>query len=189
MQPSEFQRHLQAAGRAKCHMMHIVAPYLHRGSLLQTARALAACEFGGGGQQGQVQRCTLSAVTARGVCTQYSRLQALCPRIYLVCDGYGAAAALMMQRLLSLARQAGEQVLFSPCALLPDEAPEHLLLPEKGVAFTVSNTYHAADFPVYCRIHTLLHTDTDGLKAHGQALSHARVQLRQAVQRAILAAR
>ena len=116
-------------------------------------------------------------------------MQALCPRIYLICDEYGAAAALMLQHLLHEALAAGERVLWSPCALLPDGAPEHLLLPEKGVAFTVSNAYHAADFPVYCRIHTLLFTDTDGLQAHGQALFCAQRQLRQAVQRAILAAR
>ena len=183
----EYHRYLAQATHFKCRIMHTLAPYIQHKKILQTARRLADREFDGG-TVCTVRQRPLSAVTAQGVCTRYQTMQALCPRIYVSVDPYGAASALLMSQLYRLAMAAGESVTVGRCVLLPDGAPEHLLLPEKGVAFTVSNDYHTVDFPVYRRIHTLLYTDTQALQVHQETLEGWQRRLRCAVQRAILSA-
>lgn len=143
---------LQQAAQIKEKIAKQSALFADRKKILHLADNLAKREFTGA-QDAREHRRFLSAVTPQGLITFYTTMQALCPRIYVLCDRYASVAALLMHRLRHLALSAGERVISCACTLHPHGAPEHLLLPEKGVAFTVSNAFHTVDFPVYRRIH------------------------------------
>lgn len=116
----------------------------------------------------------LSAFTPDGWITLYDTLQALCPRIYAIEDEQGAAAALLLSELKNAAVADGKRCIVCPCPLFPDDGPEHLLLPELGLAFTTSNSFHKVDFPVFRRIHASRFLDTERFRRHRQRLSFLR---------------
>ncbi len=116
----------------------------------------------------------LSAFTPDGWITLYDTLQGLCPRIYVIEDEQGAAASLLLSELEKAATTDGKRCISCPCPLFPSDGPEHLLLPELGLAFTTSNSFHKVDFPVFRRIHASRFLDTERLRRHRQRLSFLR---------------
>lgn len=120
----------------------------------------------------------LSAFTPEGWFTFYDTLQALCPRIYAIEDEQGAVAALLLSELQKIALSDGIRCIACPCPLFPSESPEHLLLPDLGLAFTTSNSFHKADFPVFRRIHASRFLDTEQFRRRREWLSfHRRAAL------------
>ncbi len=140
----------------------------------RNADKIAEKEFGDDSSGGKAIRRFLSAVTPQGLVTQYETLLSLCPRIYAVEDEHGAVARVWMNRIVKRAVTAGHQPIVCACPLAPNDKIEHVLLPEIGVGFTVSNSWHKADFPVYRRIHAARFTDTDALKRKKQRLQFNR---------------
>ncbi len=116
----------------------------------------------------------LSAFTPDGWITLYDTLQALCPRIYAIEDEQGAAASLLLSELEKAANADGKRCIACPCPLFPNDGTEHLLLPELGLAFTTSNSFHKVDFPVFRRIHASRFLDTERLRRHRQRLCFLR---------------
>ena len=104
----------------------------------------------------------------------YSTLQALCPRLYVIEDEYGAAGPLFLETIRHHALKQGHHLITCSCPLAPSDKPEHLLLPECGVGFTLSNPWHKADFPVYRRVHAARFTDEDALHQKRQRLAFNR---------------
>ena len=174
-----------AAQQAQCRLLHgaaglkqeiarLAAPCIDTDKVLCAAERLAEREMPPAGPPEREQRRFLSAVTPQGVLIFYDTLQALCPRVYVIEDDYGPVAALLLARLRLRALAAGQPVITCRCPLHPCGAPEHLLLPAAGVAFTTSNRWHKADFPVYRRIHAARFLDAEALRRHRQKISFLR---------------
>ncbi len=98
-----------------------------------------------------LKRRFLSAMTPYGLQTLWDTVQALCPRIFVIVDEDGAAAAQLMQVLLH--KTAGCDRIACPSPLFPERRLNALLLPHTGTAFVVSDARCMVDFPVYRRIH------------------------------------
>lgn len=167
----------------------IVQEYTDAGKIGRTAARIAGREFGARrNEPGKERRRFLSAVTPEGILTFHETLQALCPRIYALEDEYGAAARLLMADLRIRALEAGLDIFTCACPLAPYDKLEHILIPSLGVAFTTSNSWHKADFPVYRRIHAARFLDGEALRAKRQILSFNRRAARELINEATLIA-
>ena len=122
-------------------------------ALEKTALRLARQEWERTENAGQEETRLLSAVTPDGIATFFETVQALCPRIYAVCDEHGAVAAKLLHLLKTRAVADGQHVVVSPSPLFPDTVIEHIWLPQLGTAFLTANRWHPVDFPVYRRLH------------------------------------
>lgn len=151
----------------------------------RTARRLATRECPPTGNRSREDRRFLSAVTPDGILTLYSTLQALCPRVYVIEDEYGAAGNLLLQEVRRTALENGHHVISCTCPLAPADKLEHILLPALGVGFTLSNPWHRADFPVYRRIHASRFTDEVTLQQKRQQLAFHRRAIREMLNEAV----
>lgn len=155
----------------------IEADCLDREKVYRFARRLAVAEWRSGLSDKpfvESEYRFLSAFTPEGWITFYDTLQALCPRIYAIEDEQGVAATLLLCELQKVATADGNRCIVCPCPLFPNKGPEHLLLPELGLAFTTSNSFHKVDFPIFRRIHASRFLDTEKLRRHRQQLSFNR---------------
>ena len=94
----------------------------------------------------------LSAPTPGGITVFADTVTKMARTIYVVHDAYGAASARMMKQLADRARQAGYEAYVCRCAS-DQRRIDHLLLPELGLAFLTSNTWHPMNFPGQKNIH------------------------------------
>lgn len=105
-----------------------------REKLLRRAAGIAARELRGGGEGGGRSVCAfLGGVTCAGVLCRFDTVDALCPRVYELCDSYGLAEP-MLRFLQSAAEAAGEDVIECRDPSRPAHL-QHLLLPQRGLAF------------------------------------------------------
>lgn len=151
----------------------------------RTAARIAAREFGNAEGSGREERRFLSAITPEGSMVFYGTLQALCSRIYVVEDEYGAAGSLLLSELRQWAREAGQDSIVCTCPLAPEDKVEHLLLPALGLGFTLSNPWHKADFPAYRRVHAARFTDEEALRSKRQRLAFNRKAARELLNEAV----
>lgn len=98
-----------------------------------------------------LKRRFLTAMTPHGLQTLWETVQALCPRLFVIVDEEGAAAAQLMQILLH--KTAMTDRIACPSPLFPERRLNALLLPRMGTAFLASDARCTVDFPVYRRIH------------------------------------
>ena len=177
-------RYLAGAGALLGEARRLAAEALDREKPRQFAARLAARELPDLGKQGQEELRLLSAVTDRGVVLFHETISALCSRVIFLEDPYGAAAAELLNRLRDEAVTRGYHVITCPCPLSP-EKPDHLLIPQAGLAFVTGNSLHAV--PLEGRaIHAQRFTDGGRLRARRVRLRFlqktAGVLLRQAEQ-------
>ena len=152
----------------------------------RTAERVADKEFPAGrGVRGKEKRRFLSAVTPEGLLVFHETLQALCPQIYAIEDETGAASRILLAQLRARALEAGLDIVSCACPLSPHEKLEHLVIPSLGLAFTTSNTWHKADFPVYRRIHAARFTDAARLRQKRPILSFNRRAARELLGEAV----
>ncbi len=120
-------------------------------------------------ETGHETRRFLSAVTPRGYVFFVETAAALCPKLYVIEDEYGAVSARFMSALRDRLLEAGQSILtcFSP---LTQDTPAHILVPSLGVGFMTSNSRETVDFPVYRRLHASRFLDTDQLRGKKQQL-------------------
>lgn len=169
--------YLRAAASLLQENRRIETDCMDRKKVCRFAHRLAVSEWRSGTTTAQPVECEdrfLSAFTPDGWLTFYDTLQALCPRIFAIEDEQGAAATLLLSELQKTATADGNRCIVCPCPLFPDEGPEHLLLPEMGLAFTTSNSFHKVDFPIFRRIRASRFVDADALRRHRQSLSFRR---------------
>ena len=101
------------------------------------AAGIAARELKGGGEtQGRAADVFLGGLTCQGRVCRFDSVDALCPRVYELCDSYGLAAP-VLRRLRDAALEAGEDVLACRDPLRPAEIA-HLLIPARGLAFVTT---------------------------------------------------
>jgi len=184
------RRFLNAAASVLSDNARIATEYTDVDKIIRYADWIAGKEFGDSNGSRNPKRRFLSAVTPHGILTYYNTLSALCPRIYAIEDEYGATAQVFVDRIAKRAAAAGFSPFVCPCPLAPEHL-EHVLIAEIGVGFTVSNTWHKADFPVFRRIHAARFTNTDGIKHRKQRLQFnrriAKELLDEAVELSVLA--
>ena len=89
------------------------------------------------GSAGSVDYAFLGGMTHKGDLCRFDTVDALCPRVYELCDSAGLANG-VLQALCTAAVECGERVL---ACRNPDRPAElqHLLLPQCGLAFVTSN--------------------------------------------------
>lgn len=156
------RRHLQAASALLLQNRQEQHLTLLDNKIQRTARGIAHREWGNTiARGGRALKRYLSAITPLGPLTFYETLQTLCPRIYTIEDECGGAGELLLTELTRLAVEAGLLCYRCPCPLFPQSTAQHLLIPALGLGFTVSNTFHKADFPAYRHIHASRFTDTE----------------------------
>ena len=94
----------------------------------------------------------LSAVTPEGIVFYKETAAALCPKLYVLEDEYGAVTARFMTALRERLLQAGQEIVTCYSPLSPT-MPSHILVPSVGVGFLSSNSRETVDFPVFRRLH------------------------------------
>lgn len=128
-------RFLGAAGSLLSDTYRIALEGTSVSKVVKAARRIVLSEFKGGpGGQGRESVRFLSCVTNKGPVLFDGTAKALCDRIYLVDDVYGAASRLFLSALRSQALEAGWDVITCYCPLSPFEKIEHLFIPASGSA-------------------------------------------------------
>lgn len=124
-----------------------------------------------GRQLGAQRIRLLSAPTPGGITVFADTVTKVATTIYVVHDAYGAASARMMKQLTDRARQAGYEAYVCRCAS-DQRRIDHLLLPELGVAFLTSNSWHPMNFPGQKNIHAARFMDGRMLKSRRGPLQY-----------------
>ena len=125
---------LRALGGIESERRALVRAVFDEKKLLRRAEGIAARELKGRGLgAGRTARAFLGTLTAQGALEHFETAQALCPRVYELCDGFGLAAP-ALRLLYRAALDVGEDALLCPDPLFPTQ-PRHLLVPSRGVAF------------------------------------------------------
>lgn len=106
--------------------------------LRRRANGILARELKGEGSgSGQIDYIFLGGLTHRGDLCCFDTVEALCPRVYALCDSAGLGSELLQ----SAARSAREKCFDVIACLNPDRPGEwqHLLIPARGLAFVTTN--------------------------------------------------
>ncbi|WP_243152036.1 hypothetical protein [Pseudoflavonifractor sp. 524-17] len=90
-----------------------------------------------GGEPGQARQRFLDAISCQGALCNFETADALCKRIYELCDTYGLAHTLLLH-LAAGAMGAGYDVILCPDPLAPDRL-RHLLIPSLSLGFVSSS--------------------------------------------------
>lgn len=131
---------IAAAGALLARCRTIAARYVDEGAV----RAAAQLRLPEGSQgAGAVEYRLLSAVSVGRMEFFHETLGALCKDVTAVPDEWGAASELLLARVAAAARDAGERIILCPCSLFAQKT-DHVLLPERGLAFTAANRFHDA---------------------------------------------
>ena len=180
------RKFIAAASSFLAESARIVLEYTDQTKIHRSAARIAAREFGSCKTiPGKEYRRFLSAVTPQGLITFHETLLTLCARVYSIEDEYGASSQILLEDLRRRALEAGYEVYTCVCPLSTHEKIDHLMIPSIGVAFTTSNPWHKADFPVYRRIHAARFTDMERLRLRKQVLSFNRRAARELLSEAV----
>ena len=105
--------------------------------LQKRARGILSREIKKTGREpGELRRRFLGAVSCQGRACLFGTVDALCRKVYELCDTYALAGG-MLTTLAAGALAAGYDVTLCSSPLFPDRA-EHLLIPELGLGFVTS---------------------------------------------------
>ncbi|MFQ8572883.1 MAG: AAA family ATPase [Oscillospiraceae bacterium] len=102
---------LRALGSVDAERRALVRAHFDEEKLLRRAAGIAARELKGGGEmRGRAADVFLGGLTCQGKVCRFDSVDALCPRVYELCDSYGLAAP-VLRLLRDAALEAGEDVL------------------------------------------------------------------------------
>lgn len=87
----------------------------------------------------------LSAVTNKGLYSFDSTAEALCHRIIMIDDDYGAVSRILLACLRGEAMSRGLDVISCYCPLSPYDKLEHLFIPELSLGFMSKNKFNRPD--------------------------------------------
>ena len=138
------QRFLSVAAALKRQCMQSAAMHTDLLRVDRCAKRICAKMLPLRAEESTQSRRFLSACTPVGIRVFYETLTGLCPQIIAVEDTFGAVSAAFMRTVLQEGRRRGLRMICCPCILQPDSVPEHILLPDEGIAFFTSNGYHPA---------------------------------------------
>ena len=149
------------------------------------AAHLAKREFPSHGKQGAETLRFLTAITPDGVSNLFDSLPGSYQHVFVVEDEYGIGK-LLVSKLRSAALTAGYDVISCNCPLFPEEKPEHLLIPERSIAFVTSSHYHRYTGPAFRHIHMRRFLDSDLVRLRRPRISFNRRASRQLIDESIL---
>lgn len=86
---------------------------------------------------GRVVRAFLGGVTKHGDICRFDTVEELCPRVYALCDSAGLGNE-MLQTIAQAAQEKRFDVIICPNPDRPEEC-QHVLIPERGLAFVTTN--------------------------------------------------
>ena len=86
---------------------------------------------------GRVVRAFLGGVTKHGDICRFDTVEELCPRVYALCDSTGLGNE-MLQTIAQAAQEKRFDVIICPNPDRPEEC-QHVLIPERGLAFVTTN--------------------------------------------------
>lgn len=136
-------RFLSAAGSLTADTYRIALECVNTGKLAGYCARLAEREFKRRNKrEGKEKVRFLTAVTNKGVTRFTDTAKALCERIYLINDDYGAVSRLLLHTVRSQALAAGYDVISCYCPLSPFDKLEQLFVPELELGFMTSNHFH-----------------------------------------------
>ena len=97
------------------------------------------------GKKGQEHKRLLSAVSVGSVVFFDMTLKALCPKLFVIPDDWGAAAGILLEGLHEYALSAKLEVYTCYCSIESPDKIDHLLFPSLGIGITTSNSFHATE--------------------------------------------
>ncbi|MCL2014534.1 MAG: hypothetical protein FWG69_06060 [Oscillospiraceae bacterium] len=124
--------------------------------------------------QGIERKRFLSTVTYEDITGYPQTIKSLCDRIYLIRDGYGAAANLLLTAVRDYALGNGFDFYSCRCPLDPENRLEHLLFPSLRMGIITSSRFFKFDITEQCEVNTVNYTrftDMKALKSKKQLLN------------------
>ena len=115
----------------------------------------------------------LSAVTPEGI-TFFEETLSDFDRIIEIDDPDGVVSDILLHYLAGISVKNGINIIVCPCITDPKRKLDHLLIPEKGLAFTVSNGAHSLSEKAEKTVSVKRFLDAQQLKAHSARLSFNR---------------
>ncbi len=85
--------------------------------------------------EGKQRKALLSGITPKGLVTFSKTPQKLCRRVVVIEDAFGGASSVIMSVIEARVRRLGLDAVICPCALNPSRKIDHVLIPEKDIAF------------------------------------------------------
>ncbi len=123
------------------------------------------------GSVGRAHKRLLSAVTPKGILMYGETVSALCQRVYVIRDDFGAVSRMLMAKLLDAAVAAGYEVYACYCPLEPTVRVEHLLIPELSLGFVTANKFVDTGAKPFRVINFSRFTDIEKLRKKKQRIS------------------
>ena len=163
-------RSIVSAGMLLTEQRAIAARCVDSEKLRGYATRLAARCFPRTGRTGREQIRLLSAVTPQGVLVWRDTVSALCDQITVFQDEYGAAAFPLLAILRQAALDSGYEVYSCVCPLSAGGEVQHLLIPERGMAFVTSNRWHPMEYPGQKTVRCSRFWDANRLRCHKNRL-------------------
>lgn len=161
---------LSAAASLQKDSLRIVSECTDFDKIAVYASRFASREFGiSRGRIGKEKKRLLSAVTPKGIFTNYDTIKSQCSRVIAVYDEYGASSCQLLKLLRGYALGIGLDTTVCCCPLNTDKI-EHLIIPEKELCIFTSNSYHPAPADVDRKIHCRRFIDSEKLRTHRHRL-------------------
>ncbi len=134
---AQAYRLISAAAQVDEHITQSIRPYFAADRLRRRAKGIIAREMPDKkGGRGKLKKRFLDGITPDGVLRLSGTIDALCSRVYDLCDSFGFAPCLL-EPLLEGALARGYDVYACYCAKEPEKL-RHLLIPELSLGFTTS---------------------------------------------------
>lgn len=122
------------------------------------------------GAQGKEHKRLLSAVTPKGILVYGESVSALCERVYVVRDDFGAVSRVLMNELRSAALAAGYEVYTCYCPLDASKV-EHVLIPELSLGFVTANKFVDTKVQPFRAVNFSRFTNVEKLRRKKQRIS------------------
>lgn len=149
--------------------------HLHLEKIRAFAARVVKNELGESSGPAREDRRLLSAVTNQGVLTYAQTAQAICTRLFVIQDEFGAAANALLQRIRLEALEKGHWVISCYCPLAPESQLEHLFFPGLRFGIVTRNRLHPFEGIKAAKIiHFTRFTAMEELKRRKQCMSFHR---------------
>ena len=87
----------------------------------------------------------LSGITGEGVVYFYDTVKYYANKIIAIEDNLGVVSTIFLSMIRNYALDNGYDIITCPCALFPDKKIDHIIIPEKSLAFCTVNSFLGAD--------------------------------------------
>ncbi len=163
---------LKAAGAIEAELLNIALGGISIEKLRKKANGIISRELNSKGSGGAVKRRFLSSISSNGYATLFDTANALAEEIYVLDDNFGLGAFLL-NPIAEAAISAGFDVYLAYSPLCPERL-EHIIIPERRLAFVTSKKYseYKGEYKRRVRIDAMI--DTEYLREKKKKVSFSR---------------